>query len=238
MKLIKNLSKIIPIKSQLKIQHFLSKIIPDSRNIQYLTFLPRLNTWAKAHNEKYHIFDTRYQLYDYLNLNIINNNPIDFFEFGVFEGESIEYWVNLNNNENSRFYGFDSFEGLPQDWQNFSGIMKKSHFDLKGKIPNIDDERLIFIKGLFQDKLELFLKNYNPINKLVIHLDCDLYSSTLYVLTQLHNNLKKGTILIFDEFNTVICEFRALEDYCSAFMKYYKIIGSTKYFNRLAIEIL
>jgi len=238
MNLMKNLSKIIPIKTQLKVHNILSKIIPDSNSIQYLSFLPKLNKWVKNHNEIYQEFNNRYQLYDYLNRSIIINNPIDFIEFGVFKGESLEYWVNLNNKLDSRFYGFDTFEGLPQDWENFWGELKKGDFDLRGEIPNIVDDRLTLIKGLFQDTLDLFLKNYSPKNKLVLHFDCDLYSSSLYVLTRLHNYLEKGTILIFDEFNTILGEFRALNDYCSSYLKEYKVIGVVKYFNKIAIEII
>lgn len=235
MKLIVKIIKIIPI--QAKIHFFLSKFIPDSIFIQYLSFLPKLNTWAKHHNERYYLFDNRYQLYEYLNFKIVNNDPIDFLEFGVFKGESINYWVNLNSKKNSRFYGFDSFKGLPQNWENLRGV-EKGHFDLKGNIPSIYDNRISFIKGLFQDTLDLFLGNYNSKNILVIHFDCDLYSSTLYVLTRLHDQLKKGTILIFDEFNSVLSEFRALEDYCSSYLKKYKILGITRYFKQLAIEII
>lgn len=237
MKLIGKLIKIIPVQTQSKIHFFLSKIIPDSTILQYLTFLPKLNTWAKHHNERYYIFENRYHLYDYLNFKIVNNNPIDFLEFGVFKGESINYWGNINSKKNSRFYGFDSFEGLPQNWKNLRNV-EKGHFDLKGNIPSINDNRISFIKGFFQDTLDLFLENYNSKNRLVVHLDCDLYSSTLYALTRLHERLKKGTILIFDEFNSVLSEFRALEDYCSSYLKEYKILAITRYFKQIAIEII
>lgn len=60
---------------------------------------------------------------------------------------------------------------------------------MKGNIPSIYDNRILLIKGLFQETLDLFLQNYYSENRMVIHLDCDLYASTLYVLTRLHDQL-------------------------------------------------
>ena len=59
---------------------------------------------------------------------------------------------------------------------------KKGNFNLEGNIPSNPDERLSFIKGIFQNTVDLFLKNFNPKNQLVIHFDCDLYSSTFMFL--------------------------------------------------------
>src|SRR5215203_4484526 len=42
--------------------------------------------------------------------------PVTYLEFGVFEGYSIEYISRMYKDQNSRFYGFDSFTGLPEDW--------------------------------------------------------------------------------------------------------------------------
>ena len=102
-----------------------------------------------------------------------NLTQFDYFEFGVGEGHSMKWWLNNNNNPNSRFYGFDTFTGLPESW----GFRHKGYGYYKQ--PSVQDNRCIFIKGLFQDTLYEFVKDYNFDKKIIIHLDADLYSSSL-----------------------------------------------------------
>ena len=88
---------------------------------------------------------------------LADDAPIDYLEFGVFQGESMRHWVTLNQHPDSRFYGFDSFEGLPEDWKRFDGQMVKAHFDVKGSVPDIDDPRVSFVRGWFQETVDEFL---------------------------------------------------------------------------------
>ena len=163
--------------------------------------------------------------------------PIDYLEFGVFKGETIDLWRKLNENSDSRFYGFDTFTGLPEDWKNILSDRPKGTWDCQGEIPKMDDNRVQFFKGVFQDTLDKFLESYEGKNQLVIHNDSDLYSSTLYVLTRSHDIIKKNTIIIFDEFSNVMDEFRALEDYCSSYNRKYRLIAVTDdYYQRIAIK--
>ena len=65
-------------------------------------------------------------------------------EFGVFKGHSINYFSSrLNQLE---FHGFDSFEGLREDW--LGHMLQKGTFDLKGKIPSVNKNVIIY-KGFF-----------------------------------------------------------------------------------------
>jgi hypothetical protein len=50
--------------------------------------------------------------------------------------------------------------------------MEKGEFNLEGKIPKFDDHRICLIKGLFQETLKPFLKNFKRNNRLVISLGC------------------------------------------------------------------
>ena len=76
-----------------------------------------------------------------------------------------------------------------------------------GAIPKVADKRVAFYQGLFQETLPPFLKDYSGDRPLVIHNDCDLDSSTLYVLTRTEQITKPGTIIIFDEFTSLCTNF-------------------------------
>jgi hypothetical protein len=226
-----------PTKIYSSIKKFLSVILPDSYKIQVIARFPKLKTWEKNQNKDFKKNSTRFELYEYLQKDYFENKPIDYLEFGVFEGATIDFWRKLNENPNSRFYGFDTFTGLPEDWKNILSDRPKGTWDCQGETPKIEDKRIQFFKGIFQDTLDKFLKNYDPVNQLVIHNDSDLYSSTLYVLTRLHDIMKKDTIIIFDEFSNVMDEFRALEDYCSAYNRKYRVIAATEnYYQQIAIR--
>ena len=66
---------------------------------------------------------------------------IDYLEFGVYRGASIRAWVGLSAHKESRFIGFDSFEGLPERW---SGSLGAGAFDAGGNIPEC---RTFFANG-------------------------------------------------------------------------------------------
>ena len=51
----------------------------------------------------------------------------------------------------------------------------------------------------------------------IIHLDADLFSSTIFVLSQLYPYLKKGDIIFFDEFNVANHEFLAFKIFTESF---------------------
>ena len=73
---------------------------------------------------------------------------------------------------------------------------------------------------------------------LIVHLDADLYSSTLYVLTQLDRCLVPGTILIFDEFSQVTGEFKAWRDYTTAYGRRGRVLGHAgTFYEHVAIEV-
>ena len=217
-----------------------SKLMPDSSKLRYLSYLPKLETFRKKHTEKYPIYEDRYKMYEYINA-VVENKAIVYCEFGVFKGASIKYWANVNINENSKFYGFDTFTGLPQVWEQFTASMDKHAFDVDGEYPQIDDKRISFVKGMFQNTLPKFLDGYNNKYPLIIHNDSDLYSSTLYVLTAANSIIIPGTIIIFDEFSSILDEFRALEDYCSSYLREYEVIAATKsdtdYFTQVAVRM-
>jgi hypothetical protein len=108
---------------------------------------------------------------------------IDYFEFGVAHGKSIAEMARLFSHDSARFYGFDSFEGLPEKWLMHDVGAFTSH----GVLPNMHDKRVEFVKGWFQNSVPEFLGGFqkDPSRPTLIHFDADLYSSTLFLLATL-----------------------------------------------------
>ena len=194
--------------------------------------LPLLRAFI-SENAKALSFPTREQMWTYISQE--SSRPMDYLEFGVHEGNSILYWAQLDSDTNSRFFGFDSFRGLPEEWNK---AYPKGHFDTGGRVPETVDQRIKFIPGLFQNSLPSFLRTFGRQIRLVVHLDCDLYTSTLFCLTQLDTILTPGTILILDEFGDVLHEFRAFHDYISAYRKHFQVICSHDNFYTVAFKVI
>ncbi len=154
-------------------------------------------------------------MYSYLIECATLNGPIDYIEFGVSRGGSMRWWVENNINPESTFVGFDSFEGIPEAWATWP----KGSFSANGEIPAIADPRCSFVKGLFQDTLPGWVAGREFSRRTVVHLDADLYSSTLVVLAQLLPKLKANDILIFDEFSAFLDEYRAYADMTRAYQR-------------------
>ena len=97
------------------------------------------------------------------------------------------------------------------------------------------------MKGTFQDTLENFLNGFKGKNRIVVHIDADLYSSTLFVLLSMHHYLKEGDIIMFDYFLDPLGEFMAFSNYCQAYRTRLKLIPSVKYgelFDKVAFMVM
>lgn len=210
---------------------------------RYSRFLDAVNRnacvvkWARKHADLPY-FSHRYELYEYLNRQIIHQSPIDYLEFGVFKGASFKKWVQLNSHEQSRFIGFDSFEGLPEDWEHAFGKTDSKIFDIQGRVLDVNDTRASFRKGWFQDTLPKFLQQTRIESQLIVHIDSDLYSSSLYTLASLNSIMAPGTIIIFDEYSSPLNEFRAWNDYLTAFRRHARpLAASGRYFAQVAFQL-
>ncbi|NCI45270.1 TylF/MycF/NovP-related O-methyltransferase [Sediminibacterium soli] len=181
-------------------------------------------------------YNKRYDLYRYVaGQYSLLDIPADYLEFGVFGGRSFEWWVKANTNSDSRFYGFDTFEGLPEKWGVFFG-----KGDMYADVPSLSDHRAKFVKGLFQDTLVPFLQEHPMHNnrRKIIHLDADLFSSTLFALSTLYPYLKKGDILFFDEFNVPNHEFQALRIFTEAFYVQTELVGAVNNYYQVAVVVI
>ena len=140
----------------------------------------------------------------------VRNKQVLYLEFGVFRGTCTRYWSNVLMHPGSRLHGFDSFEGLPEDFD-VDGRHVKGSFDVGGEIPQIEDTRVKFYKGLFDDILPTYKLPEHEV--LVIILDADLYSSTQFVLRHLCPFIMPGTFIYFDDMSRPDHEPRAFEEF-------------------------
>lgn len=163
----------------------------------------------------------------------LDTSSIDYFEFGVCGGHSFKWWLEHNKNADSKFYGFDTFEGLPENF----GPFAKGSMAVALESLNIHDPRASFYKGLFQDTLVPFLEQYKSERKKLIHLDADLFSATLFSLAQLYRFLNDGDILLFDEFAVPKHEFMAFKIFTESFYVNYEVIGAANNYLFLAVKI-
>lgn len=202
--------------------------LANSHRLQKLAYAIRLSDLLK--NSNCPRFSDRFQMYDHVFSRLgLDGLSLQYLEFGVFEGESIAYWLSKNTDPASKFYGFDSFEGLPEDW--YPG-MERGAFNLSGKLPDIADSRVSFVKGWFNKTLPSFVEDVRRDDsaQIVLHLDADLYSSTYYVLNCLYFKgfIDKGTVLIFDEAivaSVANTEFRAFYDFMDAMSLPYEVLA-------------
>ena len=161
------------------------------------------------------------------------NQEYYYLEFGVWRGHTINYM----SEHVHKFYGFDSFEGLREDWVGMDD-KPKGTFNLNKKIPKLNSN-VTPIVGWIQDTLKPFLEKEKPkIN--FIHVDVDTYETTKYILENVKPFILKGTIILFDELYNIpgwdVGEYKALTEVFNE--DEYKFIAFSKYGRQVAIKLL
>ena len=153
----------------------------------------------------------------------IGEQPVLYVEFGVGKGSSMRYWSKLLKHPDSLLHGFDSFEGLPTKWTygKPAGL-----FSTGGELPAINDSRVRFFKGLFEETLPAY--EWPERDVVVVNVDADLYSSAIVVLDPLRDRLRVGSYLYFDEFNYRADELRAFDEFLSATTMQFELVAATR----------
>tara|TARA_B100000214_G_scaffold370730_1_gene345857 strand:+ start:8542 stop:9273 length:732 start_codon:yes stop_codon:yes gene_type:complete len=171
--------------------------------------------WARSRRFDAHLAPLEY--YEYC----CHQASVDglWLEFGVCTGATIGHLSRnmVSLKKSKTMYGFDSFQGLPEDWHadRARSFKKGETFGTTpGVVPSVENCEMVV--GLFEDTLPRFVKkNKKPIS--LIHIDCDLYSSTKTIFTHLEEFFVPGTIIMFDElinFKTFAeHEYRALKEF-------------------------
>ncbi len=115
-----------------------------------------------------------------------------YLEFGVWSGRTINF---IAERRKSIVHGFDSFEGLPENWY---GTYDKGSFATEGWMPEVRSNVSLH-KGWFENTLPVFVDEQTEMVAF-LHIDCDLYSSTQTIFQHLGDKIVKGTVIVFDEY--------------------------------------
>lgn len=128
-------------------------------------------------------------------------------EAGVYAGGlTCKMSLILNLFDNSEYYCFDTFEGMPKNNENhqkdiygrdISNLFKVREYysSLENTKNNIrkfgNEENIFFRKGLFENTMKDFNKKIS-----VLYIDCDLAESNRTVLKSLYKNVSKEGYII------------------------------------------
>jgi hypothetical protein len=179
--------------------------------------------WMRVHGyDVNNRVERREQLFDIVGKEV-GEKEVLYLEFGVGAGTATRYWSKLLRNPRSKLHGFDSFEGLPEDW---NLRIPKGCFSIAGEVPKIEDTRVQFFKGWFDQTLPVYTVPVHDV--LVLVMDADLYSSTSFVLNALKKEIVPGTFVYFDEFNDRYHELLAFDGFIKKTGKNFSLLGKTR----------
>lgn len=184
-------------------------------------------------------FETDYDLHDW-----VARTQLDPFlvakgtvlEFGVATGRTLNHFARLLPQKT--VYGFDGFVGLPEDW---TSRMRKGFF-ARNSLPSVRKNCELWV-GWFNETLPGFVKDVQQKQPIaLLHVDCDLYSSTVTVLTELKKNIVPGTVIVFDEYINYpgwqLDEFKAWQEFVKANKIKYEYIGYVSKHQKVAVRVL
>lgn len=138
----------------------------------------------------------------------------DYLEFGVFRGFTFWYTQQLckmHGAEEMRFFGFDSFLGLPKlekidrggDFSEGAYECPRQDVEAYLNYYGVDWRKTHLVEGWFSETLnQKTYKKYGFNRVSLCVIDCDLYESTRDVLQFVLPMIKGEAIFIFDDWNS------------------------------------
>jgi hypothetical protein len=156
-------------------------------------------------------------------------------EFGVEKGGSLRFLAGLTPRI---VHGFDSFQGLPEDWSGTGEV--KGAFNQGGRLPKVPANVRLH-PGWFDATLPEFLRDV-PDRSALIHVDCDIYASTACVFSHLAPRIGSGTVIVFDEYYNYPGwrnhEYKAFQEFIAAFGRSYRYLAYSAQRGHVAVQIL
>jgi O-methyltransferase len=156
---------------------------------------------------------------------VYNDVRGDYLEFGVYTGSSFAhawhyyqaFWEGFRQRNKvadpamgrRRFFAFDSFEGLPATdqselpphWRG-QAAMSYSQANFLNSIEQagVNPADVIAVPGFFDKSLTDAVRQEHSLTAAaIVHVDCDLYESTVPVLNFIRPILADGCTIVFDD---------------------------------------
>jgi len=129
------------------------------------------------------------------------NQPGAFLEVGAYQGGSAKLICEMKGSDKP-FYVCDTFEGLPESTEKDKGVHRKSQYScsLESVSAYLSAyENVYFVKGFFPDSAEGVIPE--DIRFAFVHLDVDLYESTLKSLEYVYPRLISGGIILSHDYS-------------------------------------
>lgn len=204
----------------------------DASSQQSKLCLSRLDAWQylKSHGKQHlPVMGSSIQVFKHA-LKHANADGLAL-EFGVRFGTSIRVLAKLVDHVD----GFDSFEGLPDEWHH----EPKGSYTTKGVVPAVP-ANVTLHAGWFADTLPKFLAEHpGPVR--FINVDCDIYSSTKTVLDLLAPRMVAGTVVVFDEYigneHWREDEFKAFQEAVNRYGWQYEYLCCSFFTKQVAVRI-
>ena len=155
-------------------------------------------------------------------------------EFGVATGRTLNHIARVWPNKT--VHGFDSFEGLPENWTS----RMPAGFFARSSLPSVRNNCKLHV-GWFDKTLPESLNTASHTPIALLHVDSDLYSSAKTILSLLNLQLVKDTVIIFDEYINYpgweLDEFRAWQEFVKDNGITYEYIGRVSSHQKVAVRI-
>jgi hypothetical protein len=210
----------------------------DNHNVPNLILRKEIQNsvnYAENHMKNAMMFFDSPNIWDYTVSKICNNENGIVLEFGVFEGTSINYMS--KKLRNFKFHGFDSFEGLKEDWTGWT--LQKGAFNLNGVLPQVN-QNVELHKGWFDETLPKFIPKTDLSSLKLIHIDSDTYEACKTILDNLKSQISSGVYILFDEYfgyrGWEVGEYKAFNEFVNENTIKYKYIAFS--IKQVLVEII
>ena len=152
-------------------------------------------------------------------------------DLGVWIGWSTRL---ISDASDRTVYGFDTFEGLVEDWQiDDQAVIKRGTFSLSEPfaqrfirdtgvslhdgVPDALGRKVQFIRGSTYETLAPFLTDRPAAPIKLFHMDLDTYESCRHALETCKDHFVEGSILVFDEYLVTNGEMLAFYEFQSRY---------------------